>query len=141
MTHPNNTQVDELREKLAAIEHERWADWQKYMLDKCTHINDRGEIVFDSVSQVEAWRTQIKTPYGLLSVKERMSDMEQVDRYWPLIEKYLAHQKNTLLEQLEAEAEDFPLVAIDHLGDVEIEGSQKAIPAEVLKKHKELNNG
>lgn len=79
--------IDELREQLAAIEHERWADWQKYMHSLCNKLGDFDTdyaLVIPSKS-VAHWERQIKTPYSQLSDKEKASDMEQVDRYWPLI--------------------------------------------------------
>lgn len=73
---------EELREQLAAIEHERWADWQKYCHTKLTPIDE------DALEHYKRWERQIKTPYSKLSDKEKASDMKQVDRYWPLIEQY-----------------------------------------------------
>lgn len=76
---------DSLREKLAAIEHERWADWQKWV-HQSTHKGSQGEITFNSYDQFMEWERQINTPYADLSDREKASDMEQVDRYWPLIQ-------------------------------------------------------
>jgi hypothetical protein len=78
------TEVDELRQQLAAIEHERWADWQKYMHSLAYHEGPTGELTFYG-KDIEQWERQIKTPYKDLSTAEQASDMEQVDRYWPLI--------------------------------------------------------
>lgn len=90
---------EELREKLAAIEHERWADWQKYMHTKfLEHSNGEGEYVCLSVEWFKRWERQIDTPYSELSEAEKASDMEQVDRYWQLI---LADRKQHELELLD----------------------------------------
>jgi hypothetical protein len=70
-------------EQLAAIEHERWADWQRYMHSLCTR-NDDGTLTIPAQS-VENWERQIATPYADLSEREKDSDREQVDRYWHLI--------------------------------------------------------
>lgn len=79
------SEVDELREKLAAIEHERWADWQKWLHSKLYLANDAPDYTIDK-ADIDRWQRQIDTPYSELSDKEKASDMEQVDRYWPLIE-------------------------------------------------------
>lgn len=36
------------------------------------------------------WERQIGTPYSKLSRQEQLSDLEQVDRYWPLIIELLS---------------------------------------------------
>ena len=74
---------NELREKLAAIEHERWADWQRYMHSLCTR-NEDGSLTIPAAS-VAHWERQIATPYAELTAREQASDMDQVDRYWHLI--------------------------------------------------------
>jgi hypothetical protein len=51
-----------LIEKLAALEHEQWAHWTRYMLDNLTSEN------------IQRWRRQIETPYEDLSEKEKESD-------------------------------------------------------------------
>ena len=74
---------DTLYEELAVIEHERWADWQKYMHSLCTK-NDDGSLTIPKKS-VDQWERQIRTSYAELSEMEKDSDREQVDRYWRLI--------------------------------------------------------
>jgi hypothetical protein len=54
--------IDNLIEKLAALEHEQWAHWTRYMLDNLTPEN------------IQRWRRQIETPYEDLSEKEKESD-------------------------------------------------------------------
>lgn len=61
----------ELVEKLAALEHEQWAHWTRYMLDNLTEEN------------IARWRQQIKTDYQDLSEKEKNSDREWA---WKVIE-------------------------------------------------------
>lgn len=76
-----------LEEKLASIEHERWAHWQKYLHTTCTP-NPDGSLTIPA-ELVERWNRQINTPYTLLSEKEKQSDRDQVARYLPLIESKL----------------------------------------------------
>jgi len=75
--------VNDLFEKLAAIERERWADWQKYMHSMC-RSNAFGGLVIPS-ELVEQWERQIATSYAELSEKEKESDRDQVRRYWNLV--------------------------------------------------------
>jgi hypothetical protein len=54
--------LSELLERLAAIEHEQWAHWTRYMLDNLTPEN------------IERWQRQTETPYTELSEAEKESD-------------------------------------------------------------------
>jgi hypothetical protein len=76
---------DTLRERLAAIEHERWADWQRYLHSKATDLIGSGGALVIPADLVERWERQIATPYADLSEAEKDADREQVDRYWPLV--------------------------------------------------------
>ena len=81
----------ELFEKLAAIEHERWGDWQKYMHSKCVKVidvNGEEEIreVTIPVELYKQWERQINTEYKDLTEAEKDSDREQVKRYWDLLD-------------------------------------------------------
>lgn len=76
------TERDRAYEQCAAIEHERWAHWQRYMHSRCTRNAD-GSLTIPT-SLVARWEHQIRTPYAELSEAEKASDREQVDRYWPL---------------------------------------------------------
>lgn len=75
---------EELMEELAAIEHQRWADWQRYMHGLCTK-NDDGSLTIPP-ALAERWTKQIMTPYEELSASEQVSDRDQVKRYWHLIQ-------------------------------------------------------
>jgi len=77
---------DQLREKLATIEHERWADWQLW----CHEVIRKNVGMIDELEDVLArWDRQAITPYDKLTEQEKASDMEQVDRYWPLIKEHI----------------------------------------------------
>lgn len=82
-----------LRTRLAAIEHQRWADWQRWLHDQCAKL-PTGELVIPQ-PLVERWERQIATPYEGLSEMEQRSDMRQVDRYWPLIMAIMAALEGT----------------------------------------------
>ena len=73
--------------KLAAIEHERWAHWQRYMHGKASRQDD-GALVIPA-ELVARWEKQIETPYANLSAADQESDKEQVERYLPIIEEAL----------------------------------------------------
>lgn len=95
MTH---LQESELREKLAAIEHERWAQWQAWChsqgREEWVEMDGKPELMLCIPMEiVSRWNRQIETPYAELSDKEKASDMEQVDRYWPLVSSYAASQR------------------------------------------------
>ena len=79
--------MKDLRQKLAAIEHERWNHWQRYMHSKCQR-NDDGSLTIPA-DLVERWERQIATPYDELSAREQQPDLQEVDRYWPLIDHYI----------------------------------------------------
>lgn len=76
-----------LIEQLAAVEHERWAHWQKYLHGQCQRNTD-GSLTIPS-ELVERWETQIATPYSDLGAEEKESDREQVQRYLPILDKFL----------------------------------------------------
>lgn len=70
-------------ERLAAVEHERWAHWQKYVHDQCERQEDGSLVV--PAELAARWEAQIETPYAELSEQEQESDREQVHRYLPTI--------------------------------------------------------
>lgn len=83
------TGKEELREKLAAIEHERWGDWQAWMMSQKGLEQPNGDIVLKA-DDVMRWRRQTDTPYAKLSEQEKQSDRRQVDRYWPIVESVVS---------------------------------------------------
>ena len=75
--------LDALMERLAAIEHERWAHWQRYMHSKGIMNPDGSRILPKEF--IARWERQLSTPYGELQEAEKESDREQVRKYLPVI--------------------------------------------------------
>lgn len=90
---------DQLKEKLAAIEHERWGDWMTYLYEQ-GDWNDNGSFTINPQS-AERWLGLISKPYSQLTPKQRASDLEQVDRYWPLIMEWVESLVNEVIGESE----------------------------------------
>lgn len=110
-------QLEDLIEHLADIEHQRWADWQEWchkVLRENNPSPEQGDIL-------ERWDRQIETPYADLSEREKQSDRDQVMRYWPVIEDYIATQTTKL--QAEAVLNEYknhmPCKRVKYRGDRE----------------------
>ena len=73
---------------LAAIEHERWSHWQRYMHEKGKVQADGSLLIPTDLFQ--RWERQIVTPYAALSEDEKESDRDQVRRYLTIIAEALA---------------------------------------------------
>jgi hypothetical protein len=70
-------------ELLAAVEHERWSHWQRYLHSQCVPAED-GSLVIPA-ALVSKWTRQMSTAYADLTEVERESDREQVRKYLPMI--------------------------------------------------------
>jgi hypothetical protein len=81
-------ELDTLVETLAAIEHERWAHWQRYVHSQCVPHGSDGALVIPA-ELVSRWQKQIDTPYASLAEGEKESDREQVRKYLPVVLKAL----------------------------------------------------
>lgn len=79
--------MNELYEKLAAIEHERWADWQQGLHNLCTK-NVYGALTIPP-EKVARYEWLIETKYADLPEEEKDKDRPQVDRYWDLIPHWI----------------------------------------------------
>ncbi len=78
------TGLGDMIDVLAAIEHERWSDWQRNVHAKCERLPD-GSLRLPA-EFVARWERQIATPYADLDEYEKESDRRQVRRYLPLFE-------------------------------------------------------
>jgi hypothetical protein len=85
--HKSHVIFDSMVEELAALEHERWAHWQKYVHDKGQRQSD-GSVLLPA-ELVARWERQINTQYPDLAADEKESDREQVRKYLPLLERWL----------------------------------------------------
>lgn len=72
-----------LVERLAALEHDRWAHWQSYVHSKCEAREDGSLLIPAELAR--RWTKQINAAYPDLTEEEKDSDREQVHRYLPLI--------------------------------------------------------
>jgi len=80
--------LGQMLEALAAIEHERWSHWQRYMHDKGKLQTDGSLLI--PAEFVQRWELQIATPYTALTEAEKDSDRDQVRRYLQTIVDGLA---------------------------------------------------
>lgn len=74
---------DPLLEQLAAIEHDQWADWQRYFHGQCIS-NPDGSLTVPA-SYVAALNRLIGTPYAELPEEQKQYDRDEVMRYLPLV--------------------------------------------------------
>lgn len=81
--HEVQERLEVVLDRLASIEHERWAHWQRFIHSKAEQMPD-GTMVIPA-DLVARWSRQIETPYEALTPDERESDREQVRRYLPAI--------------------------------------------------------
>lgn len=73
----------DLREQLAALCHEQWAGWMKYLFVK-GNKKDKGSFeIFDD--EVKRWERQMNTPYADLSHEEKESDRKEADKFLAVI--------------------------------------------------------
>ncbi len=69
----------EILETIAAVEHERWSHWQKYLHAQCTP-NPDGSLTIPA-AEVQRWSLQMETAYADLTEAEKDSDREQAREY------------------------------------------------------------
>ena len=74
----NDKGNSELREKLAAQQHEIWAHWMQYLFSVCTENSDGTYTI--PADEVRLWKHQLTTPYVELTEEDKDSDREQADK-------------------------------------------------------------
>ena len=77
-----------LIEQLAAVEHERWSHWQRYVHSKGVRQPDGSLLLPPDL--VSRWERQLNTKYTELDEEEKASDREQVEKYLPIIASALS---------------------------------------------------
>lgn len=84
-----------LREKLAKVEHIRWSEWQKYIMEDVFKIVSKENDIITlkmPTKQWEDWEKLVKTPYNKLKKEEKDSDREEVGKYWYLVENHIRNR-------------------------------------------------
>ena len=76
--------LEGLVDELAAIEHERWSHWQRFLHSQCIAHGDDGSLLMPG-HLAKRWAMQFSTPFHSLSEAEKNSDREQVQKYLPTI--------------------------------------------------------
>lgn len=71
-----------LRERLAALAHEQWAGWMRYLFSRCEGPMPTWESdgLLMPIEWVKRWERQMNTPYADLSEAEKDSDRKEADR-------------------------------------------------------------
>ena len=73
-----------MRQKLAAVQHEIWSHWMKYLFSVCQHEPAGVEVILPN--EAERWKRQMNTPYSELTEKEKESDRDQADKVIAVLE-------------------------------------------------------
>lgn len=96
--------IDDLKEKLAAIEHDRWSDWHNWTKAKRIGLlvadGELVKLAFDRAT-VDRWDNLAAVPYKVLLREDQLKDLKQVERYWWLVVEYGKRCKLELLDEIE----------------------------------------
>lgn len=74
-----------LRESLAALAHDQWSGWTRYLFDQCI-FNEDFTVTIPAGFALR-WLRQAGTTYGDLPENEKDSDRHQADRVLAVIEQ------------------------------------------------------
>lgn len=88
MKNDHNNLYKDMLEALAAIEHERWSRWQRYLHDKCIK-NEDGSLTIPR-EFVDRWHEQMSKTFFELSEKEKQSDRELIYESQERLKKILS---------------------------------------------------
>jgi uncharacterized protein (DUF433 family) len=75
---------ERLREQLAALCHEQWSGWMRYLFENCSLIPEAFAI---------RWKRQMNTPYAELSEAEKESDRKEADRFLSLLQQPVTSER------------------------------------------------
>jgi len=78
---------DEFRDKFAALCHEQWSGWMKYLFNRCDRpiVSEYQDGVLVPRPFVERWQRQMRTRYADLSTEEQDSDRREADKFVALL--------------------------------------------------------
>ncbi len=109
-------ETKELREKLAALAHDQWASWMKFLFSRCNLQEEDGAAIIPTAF-VTHWKKQMATPYASLSEYEKDSDRKEADRVIAILEaqevgdeeqKELLKHFNDLVDEADEAMMPFP---------------------------------
>ena len=69
---------EEYRERIAAVQHEIWSHWMRYLFSVCPPDSFGNGII--PAEKAQRWQRQMNTDYANLTDKERESDRDQADK-------------------------------------------------------------
>lgn len=84
---PSDLEESQLMEEIAAVEHDRWSHWQRYMHEQCI-LQEDGSLTIPP-ELVTRWTRQLDTPYAELSEDEKKSDRELAVSYIDVFKRYM----------------------------------------------------
>ena len=76
--------MNDLREQLAALAHDQWAGWMKYLFEKSIDGDDG--CVEIPASYVARWKRQMSTSFVDLPENEKESDRAEADKVLRVIQ-------------------------------------------------------
>ncbi len=76
--------MNNLREQLAALAHEQWAGWMKYLFENSKEADD-GSVEIPA-SLVARWKRQMATSYHDLPENEKESDRAEAEKILHVIQ-------------------------------------------------------
>ncbi len=91
--------VEDIRESLAAIQHDQWSGWMKYMFGKCTKNLDGTYTIPEWA--VFRWYDQMMTPYHKLTDKEQDSDRIEADKILALFSQELSRLEEEWIKEVQ----------------------------------------
>lgn len=112
---PSSRDEPDLREQLAALAHEQWSGWMRYLFGCLEYAADAdAEPRLITLSSYERWKRQTRTPYAELTEAEKESDRKEADRVLALCssiyrkrEEAKAVEINSLSAQVDRDSEDY----------------------------------
>jgi len=87
------TRSADLREELAALSHDIWAHWMRYLFT-ISIWNSDGSVTI-TAKDVKRWFRQAQTGYWLLSETEKESDRHQADKILECLSNRFASYKKS----------------------------------------------
>lgn len=76
-----------MRDALAALAHEQWVGWMKYLFSRSSRLPDGSCVI--PASLVQRWDRQMATPYDHLPEPEKDSDRREADRMIDTLRRWI----------------------------------------------------